>query len=83
MLQGFTREITEQRSYVELRGRSWLVQALSGDVSDLQTLYESCISGNGRGQCLELLWDAEINGAYLDEEDIRLRIPNAIRDEAS
>jgi hypothetical protein len=55
------------------------VEALSGDMSDLPTLYESCISGDARRHRLELLWGAEINGAGLDEEGIWPRIPNTDR----
>ena len=53
-------ETIKQGSFVELRGRPWLVEALHGDETDLQTLSLSCISDDAQGERLEVLWDAEI-----------------------
>src|SRR5271168_4175427 len=61
-------ETIEQGSFVELRGRPWLVEALRGDEGDLQTLSLSCISDDAQGERLEVLWDAEIGAAVLDED---------------
>ena len=61
----------EQGSFVELRGRPWLVEALNDDGSDLQTLSLSCISDDAQGERLEVLWDAEIGAAVLDEDGWR------------
>jgi hypothetical protein len=83
MLQGSTRKMIEQRGFVELRGRPSLVEALCGDVTDLQSLYQSNISDHAQVQRLEILWDVKIDRAYFDEERIRPGLPNAIRVEGS
>jgi hypothetical protein len=70
-MQGSKSEMIEPGSFVELRGRSWLVEALRGDVTDLQTLSLSCISDDSQGERLEVLWDAEIGAAVLDEDGWR------------
>ena len=70
MTNGFSVETIEQGSFVELRGRPWLVEALRGDQGDLQTLSLSCISDDAQGD-LEVLWDAEIGAAVLDEDGWR------------
>src|SRR5271168_4141436 len=61
-------ETIEQGSFVELRGRPWLVEALRGEEGDLQTLSLSCISDDAQGERLEVLWDAEIGTAVLDAD---------------
>src|SRR5580704_17511078 len=61
----------EQGSFVELRGRPWLVEGLRGDASDLQTLSLSWISHDAQGERLEVLWDAEIGAAVLDGDGWR------------
>src|SRR6266436_822237 len=61
----------DQGSFVELRGRPWLVEELRGEASDLQTLSLSCISDDAQGERLEVLWDAEIGAAVLDEDGWR------------
>jgi ERCC4-related helicase len=68
MNDGSTGETIEQGSFVELRGRPWLVEALRGEVTDLQTLSLSCISDDAQGERLEVLWDAEIGATVLDED---------------
>jgi hypothetical protein len=70
-MQGSKSEMIEPGSFVELRGRPWLVEALRGDVTDLQTLSLSCISDDSQGERLEVLWDAEIGAAVLDEDGWR------------
>jgi hypothetical protein len=70
MIDGSTRETIEQGSFVDLRGRPWLVEALRGDEDELQTLSLSCIS-DAQGERLEVLWDAEIGAAVLDEDGWR------------
>ena len=60
-----------QGSFVQLRGRPWLVEALRGDGTDLQTLSLSCIADDAQGERLEVLWDAEIGAAVLDEDGWR------------
>ena len=71
MMQGSTGDTIEPGSFVELRGRPWLVEALRGDEGDLQTLSLSCISDDAQGERLEVLWDAEIGAAILDEDGWR------------
>jgi ERCC4-related helicase len=71
MVGGAKGETIEQGSFVELRGRPWLVEALHGDGTDLQTLSLSCISDDAQGERLEVLWDAEIGAAVLDEDGWR------------
>ena len=70
-MQGAAGETIGQGSFVELRGRPWLVEALRGDANDLQTLSLSCISDDAQGERLEVLWDAEIGAAVLDEDGWR------------
>ena len=57
-----------QGTFVEVRGRPWLVEALVGDEDDLCTLSLSCISDDAQGDQLEVLWDAEIGATILDED---------------
>ena len=71
MVDGSKGETIEQGSFVELRGRPWLVEALRGDGTDLQTLSLSCIADDAQGERLEVLWDAEIGAAVLDEDGWR------------
>jgi hypothetical protein len=71
MIDGSMAEIIEPGSFVELRGRPWLVEALRGDEGDLQTLSLSCISDDAQGERLEVLWDAEIGASVLDEDGWR------------
>jgi hypothetical protein len=58
----------EPGSFVELRGRPWLVEALLGEAGDLQTLSLSCIADDAQGERLEVLWDAEIGATVLDAD---------------
>jgi ERCC4-related helicase len=60
-----------QGSFVQLRGRPWLVEGLAGDETDLQTLSLSCIADDAQGERIEVLWDAEIGAAVLDEDGWR------------
>ena len=61
----------EQGSFVELRGRPWLVEEIQGDLNDLQTLNLSCIADDAQGERLEILWDAEIGAVLLGEDGWR------------
>jgi len=57
----------EQGSFVEIRGRPWLVEGINGeDDLDLRTYLLSCISDDAQGETLEVLWDAEIAAIPLD-----------------
>ena len=54
--------------FVELRGRSWLVEDVVGEPTDMQTLTLSCISDDAQGEQIEVLWDAEIGPRVLDDD---------------
>lgn len=71
MMRRFAGERIEPGSFVELRGRPWLVEEIRGEPNDLQTLSLSCISDDAQGEQLEVLWDAEIGPTVLDEDGWR------------
>src|SRR5580692_11426350 len=71
MVQASIGETIKQGSFVELRGRPWLVEEVRGEAGDLQTLNLSCISDDAQGERLEVLWDAEIGASVLDEDGWR------------
>jgi hypothetical protein len=71
MMQRAIDATIEPGGFVELRGRPWLVEAVQGEASDLQTLSLSCISDDAQGERLEILWDAEIGAVVLDEDGWR------------
>ncbi len=58
-------------SFVELRGRPWLVEDIRGEPTGLQTLNLSCIADDAQGERLEILWDAEIGAIELDADGWR------------
>lgn len=58
----------KEGSFVELRGRPWLVEELRGKADDLQTLCLSCIADDAQGERIEVLWDAEVGATILDED---------------
>jgi SNF2 family DNA or RNA helicase len=60
-----------QGSFVQLRGRPWLVEELRGGGTDLETISLSCIADDAQGERVEVLWDAEIGAAVLDEDGWR------------
>ena len=70
-MQGVGGATIEPGSFVDLRGRPWLVEEVRGEANDLQTLILSCISDDAQGERLEILWDAEIGAAVLDEDGWR------------
>jgi ERCC4-related helicase len=55
-------------SFVELRGRPWLVEAVDTE-GDLQTVHLACIADDAQGEQLEVLWNAEINPAVVEQDD--------------
>ena len=61
----------EPGSFVELRGRPWLVEEVQGELTGLRTLNLSCIADDAQGERLEILWDAEIGAVLLDEDGWR------------
>jgi hypothetical protein len=58
-------------SFVELRGRPWLVEAIRGEGTDIKTVVLSCIADDAQGEPLEVIWDAEIGARVLDEDGWR------------
>ena len=68
MSKSSSRANIQQGTFVEVRGKPWLVEALLGDESGLPTLSLSCISDDAQGEQLEVLWDAEIARRVLDED---------------
>jgi hypothetical protein len=58
----------QQGSFVEIRGRQWLVEAVDDTQPDLTTLRLSCIADDAQGEQIEVLWDAEI-GAKVIQDD--------------
>jgi len=71
MAQAAIAETIEQGSFVQLRGRPWLVEELRGDGTDLETISLSCIADDAQGERAEVLWDAEIAATVLDEDGWR------------
>ena len=63
--------VIEQGSFVELRGRQWLVDELRGEEGGLRTVCLSCIADDAQGECLEILWDAEVAAVELDTDGWR------------
>jgi len=55
-------------TFVEVRGRSWLVEAIEGEAGDIQTQSLSCISDDALGEQIEVLWDAEIGARVLSDD---------------
>ena len=49
-------------SFVEVRGRPWLVEEFQGESNDFAHSL-SCISDDAQGERLEVLWDAEIGAS--------------------
>jgi len=47
--RGSLQATFEPGSFVELRGRPWLVEEVQGELTDLQTLYRSCIADGAQG----------------------------------
>jgi hypothetical protein len=55
-------------SFVEVRGRPWLVEAVDDREPVLTTLRLSCIADDAQGEQIEVIWDAEI-GARIIQDD--------------
>jgi hypothetical protein len=58
----------QQGSFVEARGRSWLVEAVDDLEPGLTTVRLSCIADDAQGEQVEILWDAEIGASVLAED---------------
>lgn len=49
--------------FVQLRGRTWLVESVAGDDEALAPLKLACIADDAQGDLLEVLWDAEVGAS--------------------
>ena len=54
-------------SFVRVRGRQWVVEQPSLENEKLKTVRLSCISDDAQGEQLEVLWEAEVDAAVLDD----------------
>ena len=63
-----TGGIVQQGSFVEVRGRPWLVEAVNAAPGAIETLSLSCISDDAQGEALEVIWDAEVGARVLDAD---------------
>jgi SNF2 family DNA or RNA helicase len=55
-------------SFVEVRGRPWLVESVDDTQRDLTTLKLSCIADDAQGEQIEVIWDAEIAPQVLADD---------------
>lgn len=55
-------------SFVELRGRPWLVESISEAEKGLRVLALSCVADDAQGEPLSVLWRAEIGARLLNED---------------
>ncbi len=58
----------ETGSFVQVRGRQWIVEPPCIEDGRLRTIRLSCISDDAQGEPLEVLWDAEIDARVLDDD---------------
>jgi hypothetical protein len=58
----------QQGTFVEVRGRPWLVEAVDDAQPDLTTLRLSCIADDAQGEQIEVIWDAEIAPRVLADD---------------
>ena len=52
---------------MRVRGRQWVVEQPSLEDEKLKTVRLSCISDDAQGEQLEVLWEAEVDAAVLDD----------------
>src|SRR5258707_3621661 len=59
----------QRRDFVRVRPRRWLVED-ERDVGDgLTALRLACVDDDAQGETVELLWDVELDGSILSDED--------------
>ena len=58
----------ERGSFIEARGRPWLVEAVDDLETSLTTVRLSCIADDAQGEQIEVLWDAEVGASVLAED---------------
>jgi len=58
----------ERGSFVDARGRSWLVEAEDDLEPGLTTVRLSCTADDAQGEQIEVLWDAEVGASVLAED---------------
>lgn len=59
----------EVGDFVQLRGRTWLVEGLAPDHDGMSPLRLACVADDAQGETLEVLWDAEV-AATVHREDV-------------
>jgi len=52
--------VPEYGDFVQLRGRTWLVEQVGSEQEGLPTLTLACVADDAQGEALEVLWDAEV-----------------------
>jgi hypothetical protein len=52
--------IPEFGDFVQLRGRTWLVEGAGPNSDGMSPLRLACVADDAQGEALEVLWDAEI-----------------------
>lgn len=67
MTDGLPYKSATPGSFVEVRGRHWLVESVSEVGDSLGTVALSCISDDAQGEQLEVIWDAEVGAKVLDD----------------
>src|SRR5262245_41842787 len=55
--------------FVQLRGRTWLVEGVALDHDGLFPLRLACIADDSQGEILDVLWDAEIAASVHRDND--------------
>src|SRR4051812_21323987 len=58
----------QRGDFVRVRTRRWLVEDERGLGDGLTALRLACIDDDAQGETVELLWNAELDGAVLDDE---------------
>jgi ERCC4-related helicase len=67
MTDGLPYKSIAPGSFVEVRGRHWLVESVPEDNDSLGSVQLSCVSDDAQGEQLEVIWDAEVGAKVLDD----------------
>jgi superfamily II DNA or RNA helicase len=59
----------QRGDFVRVRTRRWLVEDERGVGNGLTALRLACVDDDAQGETVELLWDAELDGSILSDED--------------
>ena len=52
--------VPEYGDFVQLRGRTWLVEQVGSEQEGMPTLTLACVADDAQGEALEVVWDAEV-----------------------